>query len=181
MIGALLTAAKSNPVLAPWIGPLQALWPLLWRLALFGLLFAIGWHYGARNARADLADERAQLLEAHIAAVDVLRAEERAQDERAEKIEVDYESAKSELERIRARIPTRVVRVCQPTAGDRGVPVSVTGTVADGRAADRADVPRAAGRDIGPALYGLADQCDEIARRLLALQRWVATVPAADE
>lgn len=180
MISALLKLASANPALAPWVTPLQALWPLLWRLALLGTFFGLGWHYGGKSAENTLAKQRAQLLQAHIDAVDALRAEERKMDELSTQVETDYEAAKVELAELRQRIPTRVVRVCDETTDHRGMPVSRGPTKSDGTTA-KEELPRAFGRDIGPALYSLADECDEIAARIVALQKWTIAMAAKED
>lgn len=148
------------------------LWPLLWRAALAAALVAGGWHYGGRAAEHKLAEQQAQLIQSHADAVDALRAEERARESRSTEVEQKYETAKTELERMRARVPTRVVRVCESPANSGGMPVPGTAPGADGPGANSAQLPGAAGRDIGPALYGLADECDNAATRLNLLQEW---------
>lgn len=74
----------------------------------------------------------------------------------------------AELADVRSR-PARVVRVCTDP-GD--VPVSGSAGRGHGAAAGAGIVSGPAGPDIGPDLYGLAREADEIVARCRALQDW---------
>ena len=71
-----------------------------------------------------------------------------------------------ELTKLRAaRKPSPVVRMCKPA--DK---LPKAGAGRDGATPGAGEFPQAAGRDIGPDLYGLADEADELAARLRACQ-----------
>ena len=95
------------------------------------------------------------------------RALEAAQAAKSKEVVDGYER---ELADVRGRpVPVRTVRLCP----DRGnVPGARPARPADGPGAPAADVPEAPGRDLGPDLYQLARDADEIAARLRALQEW---------
>ena len=79
----------------------------------------------------------------------------------------DYER---ELADLRNRpIPVRTVRLCAGTGNVQG---SRPTGAADGAGAPASVVPEAPGRDIGPDLYQLAREADEVAARLRGLQQW---------
>lgn len=178
MIGKLVTMGLANPVTAPWVQGAQALWPLLWRAALGLALVWVGWHYGAAHERGAIEDERVAQLKATVVAVEAARAEEAAARERSTEVETRYEDAKLELDRVRADIPARVVRLCVAAGSQRHLPgVPAAPGVDHGASADQPDVSGTAGPDIGPELYALADQCDDAARRLSAAQEWLHSVP----
>ena len=88
---------------------------------------------------------------------------EAAQAETTAKVVATYET---ELAAIRSR-PARVVRLCPDTGHlpDAGNAPGPGGTAP-------AVVPGQTGRDIGPELYDLAREADEVAARLRALQEW---------
>lgn len=157
-------------MVAPW-------WPLAWRAAVAAALVWVGWHYGGKEAERDLEAARLEWATAHLESIEALRAEQDEQREKSRAVEEQYEQSKTELDDIRRNLPARVVRLCR-TAADRGdVPAVPAGSgVHDGAAASDADVPGAAGPDIGGRLYGLADECDDTARRLKALQEWVRSM-----
>lgn len=79
----------------------------------------------------------------------------------------------TELERLRAERarPARVIRVCDaaPAVPASGGPAGQS----DDPGTGAGELPQAAGRDIGPALYAEADRADELAAQLRALQEWV--------
>jgi hypothetical protein len=178
VIGAALKLASANPVLAPWVEGARALWPIIWRAALFALVFYLGWRYGAAHERDAIADERVAQAEAMVKGMEAVRAEQAAAEARSEKVETAYEESKKELADVRRDIPARVVRLCVAASRQRDVPgVSAPASVDDGRPGDQADVQGEAGPDLGPELYALADECDDNARRLGALQGWVSSVP----
>jgi hypothetical protein len=96
-----------------------------------------------------------------------LAAQETARRIRQE-VTQDYAA---EIERLRtaaARGP-RVIRVCDapPVSGPGAAP---GGT--DDPGAAGGELPQAAGRDIGPALYAEAERADALAAQLRALQAW---------
>ena len=96
---------------------------------------------------------------------------EAAQREASQRVVSDYER---ELESLRDRpIPVRTVRLCPD---NRGLPGARPAGTADGAGAGAAVVPEAAGRDIGPDLYQLAREADEVSARLRALQQWNAAL-----
>jgi hypothetical protein len=71
-----------------------------------------------------------------------------------------------ELTKLRnSRKPAPAVRLCR---GTQQVPQAGAGR--DGATPGAGELPQAAGRDIGPDLYGLADEADELAARLRACQ-----------
>jgi len=185
MIGGLVKLGMANPVTAPWVVGLQAAWPLIWRVAFCALLVFVGWRYGAQHERNVIADERVKMAEAMVEGMEQVRRDEAAAEQRSDESEQLYEQSKTELERVRADIPTRVVRLCVAAANRGAVPrVPDAAAKHDGAAADaaddaRADRPLAAGRDIGRELYALADECDADKRRLSALQHWTTTVPSS--
>jgi hypothetical protein len=77
-----------------------------------------------------------------------------------------------ELESLRNRpVRTRTVRLC-PEATDGDVRVPPASGPADGAGAPAGELHGAAGPDIGPDLYQLARDADELAARLRALQGW---------
>ena len=71
--------------------------------------------------------------------------------------------------------PVPVVRLCKPAgAAVAGVPAaSPAPGGSDGPAPAAGVVPQTPGPDIGPELYSAADDADELAARLRALQDWV--------
>lgn len=90
---------------------------------------------------------------------------EAAQRETTAKVVGTYEA---ELAGLRNR-PARVVRLCPGSGNVQGA--RPTGT-ADGTGTAAGELPGQAGRDIGPDLYQLAREADEVAARLRALQEW---------
>lgn len=84
-----------------------------------------------------------------------------------------------ELQALRARrVPARVVRLC--SAADQGLPVSAGAGRPDGAAAGTggSEAEARPGRDVGPELYAIADDCDAVAAQLRGLQAWVRGVAA---
>lgn len=157
-------------MVAPW-------WPLAWRAAVGAALVWVGWHYGGKEAERDLEAARLEWATAHLASVERLRAEQDEQQERSRVVEERYEQSKTELDDIRRNLPARVVRLCRAaTDRDKLPAVPAAAGRDDSAASGDADVPGAAGPDIGGRLYGLADECDDTARRLKALQEWVRSM-----
>jgi hypothetical protein len=106
-----------------------------------------GWHRDALQlgaVRAEMADLKAAQEASHKAS----------------------EGLQNELETLRtARKPSPVVRMCKPAK-----PVPQAGTGRDGSTPGAGELPQEVGPDIGPDLYGLADEADELAARLRACQ-----------
>jgi hypothetical protein len=94
---------------------------------------------------------------------------ERDNARRANEASERYAVSLENLKAARAATPVRTVRLCVGPAS--GVPTAGAATGADAAGAE--GLPQAAGPDIGAGLYGLADEADECAVRLEALQRWV--------
>jgi hypothetical protein len=87
----------------------------------------------------------------------------KAQQEASQKASEGYQR---ELQDLRtARKPSPVVRVCREP-----VPAAGSGGGRDGATPGSGELPQTAGPDIGPDLYGLADEADELAARLRACQ-----------
>lgn len=172
MISTILKGLSANPVLAPWLTGLQAFWPLLWRLLVLAICFGAGWHYGGKSAEQELAQAKARFLEAHLNSVLALRDEQSEIEKQSREVEAEYERSKQELEDIRRAIPVRSVRLCPPASGG-GVPgVPAAAGKSAGGAANPPFVSGAPGPDIGGRLYALADECDDIARRLTGMLQW---------
>jgi hypothetical protein len=83
---------------------------------------------------------------------------------------VAVESYEAEIAALRAR-PARVVRLC-PAASSGDVRGAGPAAGTDGAGPAAGELPGPAGGDIGPDLYRLARDADEVAARLRALQRW---------
>jgi hypothetical protein len=84
------------------------------------------------------------------------------------------ETYEQELDDLRNRpIPVRTVRLCPAGSGVQGA--SAPGTP-DGTGPGADVVSAETGRDIGPDLYQLAREADEVAARLRALQEWNAAL-----
>jgi hypothetical protein len=83
---------------------------------------------------------------------------------------VAVESYEAEIAALRAR-PARVVRLC-PAARPGDVRGSGPAAGTDGASAAAGQLHGSAGPDLGPDLYRLARDADEVAARLRALQRW---------
>ena len=149
----------------------------VWRYAphailavLLGLAAVYVVHTLREQGRAELRPEIERLGQA-LAASEVNRA-------RAEAASSAY---RSEVDALRARpIPRTPVRLCRETPALPSSGTTAAGT--DGGAAPtRRDdaAPRddlAAGPDIGPDLYALAQSCDAEVAKLRALQGWINAV-----
>jgi hypothetical protein len=159
---------------AAWLLKLKAVpWKLvgagLAAFALFVLLIRINVWHDAHNALPGVQ----AALEAEQACADGSQCKAReiklqeAVGHETVRIVTGYEA---ELAAIRAR-PARVVRLCPETraGGVRG-----TGPAAapDGTGPAAGLVSGQAGGDLGPDLYRLARDADEVAARLRALQEW---------
>lgn len=79
-----------------------------------------------------------------------------------------------ELSRLRGARPSRVVRVCDASAGGNQVrDAQAPGGSPDGSATGGL-LPQGDGsRDIGPGLYAIADDADECSAKVRALQDWI--------
>ena len=90
----------------------------------------------------------------------------------AQEVAADYER---ELADIAARpVPVQPVRLCRPRSTG-GVPNGVAAGSVDGASAGR-ELPVVVGKDIAVELYRLADDADEVAARLRALQAYSRAV-----
>jgi hypothetical protein len=87
----------------------------------------------------------------------------RKANESSERYAISLENLKA----ARSATPVRTVRLCAPTS----VPKAGTATGTD--AASQEGVSQVPGPDLGPSLYQLADEADELRVRLEALQNWV--------
>jgi hypothetical protein len=86
----------------------------------------------------------------------------RKANESSERYAISLENLKA----ARSATPVRTVRLCAPS-----VPKAGTATGTD--AASQEGVSQVPGPDLGPDLYQLADEADELRVRLEALQNWV--------
>ena len=118
-------------------------------------------------------DDARKLPEVEMKLAATLAAQETARRIRAE-VTQDYASEIQRLRDAAARGP-RVIRVCDaPSVPQPGAAPGGT----DDPGAPGGELPQAAGRDIGPALYAEAERADALAAQLRALQAWVKkTIP----
>jgi hypothetical protein len=143
--------------------------------ALVAAVALMGWRVSVwHNAYERLGDveaalETERLCEEGSACAARQAALEAAQAETTAKVVATYEQ---ELASVRNR-PARVVRLC-PNPGD--VQGSRPAGTADGTGPGAGQLSGSAGRDIGPDLYQLAREADEVAARLRALQEWNAAL-----
>ena len=85
-----------------------------------------------------------------------------------------------ELKSLRDRpIPVRTVRLC-PDARAGGVPGAKPARPTDGTRPADGMGDGGTGADLGPDLYRLAGQCDEVAARLRGLQSWNKALSATN-
>ncbi len=143
-------------------------------LALFGWRVH-AWHDGYK----ELARERACEPQTACAerAARVAEAQQKAAQEQAQKAAEVVATYEQEIADNRRRA-ARSVRLCAPAPGDVR---NAAGTgSADGPGTAAGVVPGQAGPDIGAGLYRLAQDADEVAARLRALQAWAAGQPHAD-
>ena len=82
----------------------------------------------------------------------------------------------TELDQIRQHpvASKRPVRLCRQSSNPK--PFQPTTPAVDESPAPSGVVPETAGPDIGPDLYALARQCDEVSAELRALQTWVRQI-----
>jgi len=138
-------------------------------VALFALVIRIGvWrdaHKALPGVQAALEAEQACADGSQCKAREIALQE--AVGHETVRIVTGYEA---ELAAVRAR-PARVVRLCPETrAGDVRGPGPAAGP--DGTSPAAGLVSGPAGNDIGPDLYRLARDADEVAARLRGLQQW---------
>lgn len=148
-----------------------------WRLIGYGVavaaVLALGWRVHAwREAYKALPEVEAQ-LSAEVACEDGSQCASRqaalqaAAEAKSAEVVNGYEA---ELAALRARpVRVRTVRLCADPGDVQGA--GATGA-ADGAGPGAGELHGAAGPDIGPDLYGLAREADEVAARLRALQEW---------
>jgi hypothetical protein len=155
--------------------PLPMLSAIPWRLigaaALVAAFALMGWRVSVwHEAYGELGTAQARLaLEESCGEGSKCQARELAAREEVERESKQIvDGLEAELAAIRGR-PPRVVRVC-PGAGD--VPIPRTAVAGHGTAAGAGVVSGQIGRDIGPDLYGLAREADEIVARCRGLQEW---------
>ena len=138
-------------------------------VALFALLIRLNVHYDAYKAlpgvQAALEAEQACADGSQCKAREIALQE--AVGHETVRIVTGYEA---ELAAVRAR-PARVVRLCPETraGGVRG-PGPAAGP--DGAGPAAGELHGQTGRDLGPELYRLARDADEVAARLRGLQQW---------
>ena len=157
---------------------------MLWqyrRIALYAAaalaVVALAWRVVAwRHAYHELpaVEERLALEVTCGEGSECLKRQAALEAELAAKTTEVVENYEQELAVLRDRpVPVRTVRVCPD-------PGNVQGAVApgsvDGTSTPAAGVSGAPGRDIGPDLYQLARDADEVAARLRALQEWNAAL-----
>jgi hypothetical protein len=153
---------------APWLEAVAPFWPLIWRAAVAAGLVWVGWHYGGRDAEAEL--ERFKQLQAQATSVAVanLRADVAERDLKLTKQEADHVRDLDDLKARQAATPARVVRVC-PDPGPRpvpGVPAAAGGLPPDGGGAG--ELRPGAGFDLGPGLKRLVDRADRLRVKCIA-------------
>jgi hypothetical protein len=162
----ILAAAKT--MAAPWLELAKPFWPLIWRAALVAAIFWAGWHYGGKDAEAELEEFKRLQAEGTALAVAQLRADVAERDAKLTVQESEHVREIDDLKALQAATPPRVVRVC-PDPGPRavpGVPATAGGLPADG---GRAGVlPGGAGFDIGPGLKRLVDRADQLRVKCIA-------------
>lgn len=162
------TAVKSaSTVAAPWLQAVAPFWPLIWRLAVAGAIFWAGWHYGGKEAEADLERFKVAQAQAAAAAVAQLGQDVADRDTKLAKQERDSAQTISDLKLEQASRPARIVRVC-PDAGARAVPsLSGAAGVDAADAGGAAGLRDGAGFDIGPGVSALAKRANVVLRKCL--------------
>jgi hypothetical protein len=86
----------------------------------------------------------------------------RKANESSERYAISLENLKA----ARSATPVRTVRLCAPSVPKAGTATGIDEAVQEG-------VSQVPGPDLGPSLYQLADEADELRVRLEALQQWV--------
>lgn len=155
-----------NP-LAPYMAAIKvgALVAIVAALGLFGWRVH-AWHEGYKALAAERACEPA--TECAKRAARFAEAQQKAAQAASQKAQEAVTTYEQEIASLRAR-PARIVRLCPDSGGVRDA-APAAGT--DGAAAPAAVVSGQAGVDLGPDLYQLAKDADEVAARLRALQQW---------
>lgn len=153
--------------------PLTAIpWRLIGYALAVAAVVALGWRIHAwREAYKALPDVQAE-LEAEIACGEGSKCAARAaelQQKAAEASREVVDGYEQELARVRSERPRRVVRLCSDGSG---LPVSGARPGAAGGAAPGGVLPEHPGRDLGPDLYALAREADELTAQCRALIRW---------
>ena len=146
-------------------------WRAIGAAAIVATVAVMGWRVSVwHQAYGELRATQARLeLEESCGGGSKCRARETAlREELSDAKDEVVADLQAELDSVRNR-PARVVRVC-PGAGN--VPLPGTSPGSDGTAAGTGELPGSAGPDIGPSLYGLAREADEIVARCRALQAW---------
>jgi type II secretory pathway pseudopilin PulG len=141
------------------------------RLIVYAVLLALLAGAGfVVNGWRKAADKLPQ-VEMRLAAT--LAAQETARRIRQE-VTQDYADELKRLRDIAGRGP-RVIRVCDaPSLPGPGAAPGGT----DDPGTGGGELPQAAGRDIGPALYAEAERADALAAQLRALQAWARKITA---
>ena len=138
-----------------------------------------GWHDDSQ-ALPDVKRER----DAAIAETAQVRADLTAEAFRLATINKGLSDENEALRSIRVNLPVRSVRLCtaarpageaDPAAPGRGD----AGPAGAGLLPEEAGLHPAAGPDIGPDLYALMDEADEVVRRARGGQAYMAGLPAA--
>ena len=139
-------------------------------VALMGWRVSV-WHesHGKLQAAENALEAERECREGTVCAKRAAELTQKAETTRQEVV-ASYEQ---ELASVRSERPVRVVRVC---ADPGNVPGSGTPGAADGSTAPGGVVSGPPRPDIGPDLYALAREADEVAARLRALQEWNAAL-----
>ena len=133
------------------------------------LLALWGTHHDGYTAGVHATEARMAALV--VKANDRTAQVEKAAREATEEASNAYQDELRRLRDARAAIPVRTVRLCPPAG--RGEVPRVPGPATGADAAGAEGLPGAAGPDIGPALYGLADDGDGCAAQRDALIGWI--------
>lgn len=130
------------------------------------ILGVVNWQKVRAEKRARVAETALELAHAEIEA-------ERENTRKANEASERYAISLEQLKAARAAIPTRVVRLCNtPSVSQAGATPGTDATGAEGL--PQAPGPdNSAGPDVGGELYDLADEADQCAVQLEALQDWV--------
>jgi hypothetical protein len=133
-----------------------------------GLLLAV---LGFAAHYQHVKKERAALQQQLVVATEAL-ATERRNTKVIQEASDGYQKELAALAASRTAAASRAVRLCvEPPRS--AVPVPPAGSGLDGPAPAPGGDAAAAGPDIGPRLYGLADRCDELAAQVRGLQVFV--------
>lgn len=103
---------------------------------------------------------------------------ERKQRDDAQAASKGYQDELATLRAARAAAPARAVRLCNVPARTAAAEVSAPEPGSDGgTTAPGGDAP-AAGPDIGPGLYAIADRCDDLSAQVRGLHDFVRRMAA---